>query len=60
VGNVFIESFKGPLRDECLSTSWFLDLVDARAQLEAWCGLVRSFVLRTGGVSYFSALCIVT
>lgn len=36
VENAFIESFNGRLRDECLSTSWFLDLADARAQLEAW------------------------
>ncbi len=36
VENAFIESFNGRLRDECLSTSWFLDLADARTQLEAW------------------------
>ena len=36
VENAFIESFNGRLRDECLSTSWFLDLADARAQIEAW------------------------
>ena len=33
--NVFIESFNGRLRDECLSTSCFYDLADARAQIEA-------------------------
>lgn len=36
VENAFIESFNGKLRDECLSTSWFLDLADARAQIEQW------------------------
>ena len=36
VENAFIESFNGRLRDECLSTSWFLDLADARTQIEAW------------------------
>jgi putative transposase len=36
VENAFIESFNGRLRDECLSASWFLDLADARAQIEAW------------------------
>ena len=36
VGNAFIESVNGKLRDECLSTSWFLDLADARAQIEDW------------------------
>jgi putative transposase len=36
VENAFIESFNGKLRDECLSTSWFLDLADARAQIEHW------------------------
>lgn len=36
IENAFIESFNGRLRDECLSASWFLDLDDARAQIEAW------------------------
>lgn len=36
VENAFIESFNGRFRDECLSTSWFLDLADARAQIERW------------------------
>lgn len=36
VENAYIESFNGKLRDECLSTSWFLDLADARAQIEHW------------------------
>ena len=36
IENAFIESFNGRLRDECLAASWFLDLGDARAQIEAW------------------------
>ena len=36
VENAFAESFNGRLRDECLAVSWFLDLADARAQIEAW------------------------
>jgi putative transposase len=36
VENAFIESFNGKLRDECLSANWFLDLADARMQIEAW------------------------
>ena len=36
IENAFIESFNGRLRDECLSVSWFLDLDDARVQIEAW------------------------
>jgi len=32
----YTESFNGRFRDECLSASWFLDLNDARAQIEAW------------------------
>jgi putative transposase len=36
VDNAFIESFNGSLRDECLSTNWFLSIEDARSKLEAW------------------------
>jgi putative transposase len=36
VENAFIESFNGRLRDECLNTSLFLSLTDAREKLEAW------------------------
>jgi putative transposase len=36
VENGYIESFNGRLRDECLNTSWFQSLEDARAALEAW------------------------
>lgn len=34
--NAFVESFNSRLRDECLSTHWFLFLEDARAKMEAW------------------------
>ena len=34
--NAFIESFNGRLRAECLDTSWFLSLPDARNKLEEW------------------------
>ena len=34
--NAYIESFHSRFRDECLSTHWFLDLADARFQIEAW------------------------
>ena len=31
-----MESFNGKLRDECLNTSWFWNLFDARAKIGAW------------------------
>jgi putative transposase len=31
-----MESFNGKLRDECLNTSWFWNLLDARRQISAW------------------------
>jgi len=34
--NCFIETFNGSLRDECLNTSWFETVDDARAKIEAW------------------------
>ncbi|WP_442952013.1 IS3 family transposase [Orrella sp. JC864] len=34
--NAFIESFNGSLRDECLNTTWFMSLEDARQKLENW------------------------
>jgi putative transposase len=34
--NAYIESFHSRFRDECLSAHWFLDLADARFQIEAW------------------------
>lgn len=35
IESAFIERFNGRLRDGCLSVSWFLDLDNARAQIEA-------------------------
>jgi len=34
--NAHVESFNGRLRDECLNTSWFLNITDARQKIEAW------------------------
>ena len=34
--NGMVESFIGHLRDECLNTSWFRNLFDARRQIGAW------------------------
>jgi putative transposase len=36
VQNAFIESFNGRLRDECLNTSWFRNLWQARRRIAAW------------------------
>ena len=36
VDNCFVESFHDKVRDECLSTHWFLDLADARRIISAW------------------------
>jgi putative transposase len=36
IENAFNESFNGRFRDECLNENWFLDLQDARAQIETW------------------------
>ena len=36
VENAYVESFHSRLRDECLSARWFLDVPDARGQIEAW------------------------
>ena len=33
---IFIESFNGSLRDECINTNWFLSIDDARSKLEMW------------------------
>ena len=38
IDNVFIESFNGRLRAECLNAHWFLTLADARQKLENWRG----------------------
>lgn len=34
--NAFVESFNGKFRDECLNENWFLDLNDARSQIDTW------------------------
>jgi putative transposase len=34
--NAFIESFNGKFRDECLNQHWFLNLTDARIEIENW------------------------
>jgi putative transposase len=31
-----LESFNGKLRDECLNTSWFWNLFDARKKIGSW------------------------
>jgi len=31
-----MESFNGKLRDECLNTSWFWNLFDARKKIGSW------------------------
>ena len=36
VQNAHIESFHGRLRDECLNTTWFRNLWDARRKIRAW------------------------
>jgi putative transposase len=36
VQNAFAESFNGKLRDECLNTSWFRNLWDARERIALW------------------------
>jgi putative transposase len=34
--NGYIEAFNGRLRAECLNTSWFLSMADARHRIEEW------------------------
>ena len=34
--NVYIESFNGSFREECLNLHWFKDLTDARAKMQVW------------------------
>lgn len=36
VQNAYIESFNGKFRDECLNQHWFLNLEEARLEIEAW------------------------
>jgi putative transposase len=34
--NGHVESFNGRLRDECLNANWFLNLADAKRNIESW------------------------
>jgi putative transposase len=36
VGNAYIGSFNGRLREECLNQNWFLSLAEVQATIEAW------------------------
>lgn len=36
VQNAYIESFNGRFRDECLNQHWFLNLEDAKYEIELW------------------------
>jgi putative transposase len=36
VENAYVESFHSRFRDECLNANWFLDVADARFQIERW------------------------
>jgi putative transposase len=36
IENAYVESFNGKFRDECLNEHWFVNLVDAKAAIEAW------------------------
>lgn len=36
VQNAYIESFNGKFRDECLNQHWFLNLEEARFEIEKW------------------------
>jgi len=36
IENAYVESFNGKFRDECLNEHWFVNLVDAKAIIEAW------------------------
>jgi putative transposase len=36
VQNAYIESFNGKFRDECLNQHWFLNLEEARHEIELW------------------------
>ena len=36
IENAYVESFNGKFRDECLNEHWFVNLVDAKATIEAW------------------------
>ncbi|MBA4750670.1 MAG: transposase [Sphingopyxis sp.] len=34
--NAYIETFNGPLRDECLNLHWFASISEARWLIETW------------------------
>ena len=34
--NAHAESFNGRLRDECLNSHWFVSMIDAKREIEAW------------------------
>lgn len=36
IENAYVESFNGKFRDECLNEHWFISMVDAQIQIEAW------------------------
>jgi hypothetical protein len=36
IENAYIESFNARFRDECLNENWFIDLADARQNIEDW------------------------
>ena len=36
MGNGYIESFNGRLREECLNVNWFLSLDDAKDKIGTW------------------------
>lgn len=36
IENVYIESFNGKFRDECLNEHWFLIMAHARRTIEEW------------------------
>ena len=36
IENAYVESVNGKFRDECLNEHWFLNLADAKAEIEAW------------------------
>ena len=36
IENAYVESFNGKFRDECLNEHWFISMVDAQIEIEAW------------------------
>jgi putative transposase len=36
IQNAFVESFNGKFRDACLNQHWFVDLLEARSEIEGW------------------------